>query len=93
MRILFAILLTAAACGTDVEAPGDDGNMTDPPPEPDGYVSLNSGDWSLPPSTEKYLCVRLTATSDMFIRSIRPVAPARGYLLRRGFRRYGVIAV
>jgi len=74
MRILLAILLTAAACGTDMETPGDDG------PEPDagssdGYVTLISGDWSLPAASEKYVCVRLTATSDMYVRSIRPKAP------------------
>ncbi len=79
MRTLLAIVftaLTAAACGIDTEVPGDDGVTPDPKPDPDGYVQLISGDWSLPPSTEKYICVRLTASSDMYVRSIRPVAPA-----------------
>jgi hypothetical protein len=72
MHIFLAILLTAAACGIDQEVPGDDPGT----PGPDGYVRLISGDWSLPSSTETYVCVRLTATSDMYIRSVRPVAPA-----------------
>ena len=79
MRILLAILLSATACGVDHEVPGDDGvRPGDDPgtPDPDGYVRLISGAWSLPPSTEKYVCVRLTAASDLFIRSLRPVAPA-----------------
>jgi hypothetical protein len=79
MRILLAILLTtAAACGTDLDgSDGSDGDGTTPDgPAPDGYVRLISGDWSLPPSSEKYLCVRLTATKDTYVRSIRPLAPA-----------------
>lgn len=79
MRTLLAILLTAltaAACGIDQEAPGDGGSIPDPTPGPDGYIQLISGDWTLPPSTERYLCVRLTADEDLYIRSIRPVAPA-----------------
>jgi len=77
MRSILAILLlTAAACGTDTEAPGDDDDgTTEPPPPPDGYTRLISGDWSLQPSSEKYVCVRLTATSDMYIGAIRPLAP------------------
>jgi hypothetical protein len=66
------ILLAAAACGVDQETPGDDdGN---PPPD-DGYTTLVNGTWSLPASAEKYVCVRLTAKTDTFIQSIRPVAP------------------
>jgi hypothetical protein len=75
MRTLFAILLTAAACGNDLETPGDDDVAPDASPDPDGYATLVAGDWSLAPSSEKYVCVRLTATSDLYIRSIRPVAP------------------
>lgn len=77
MRILALLLplaLTAAACGTDQESPGDDDVAPDGGPS-DGYVSLVSGSWSLPAATEKYVCVRLTATSDMFVRSLRPLAP------------------
>ncbi len=77
MRIFLAFLLTTAACGLDQETPGGDDTATpDASPGPDGYTALIGGDWSLAPSTEKYLCVRLTATSDTYIRSIRPVAPA-----------------
>jgi len=75
MRNLLAIfLLTAAACGNDLGT-GDDDGTPDAPGPTDGYVSLIRGDWSLPASTEKYICVRVTATSDIYFRSIRPVAP------------------
>ncbi|HEY0255031.1 MAG TPA: hypothetical protein VGC41_26070 [Kofleriaceae bacterium] len=65
------VLVAVAACGSDVP--------TDTPPDaaslPDGYQTLLSQDWSLAPGTEKYLCVRVTATSDTYIKSIRPIAP------------------
>lgn len=81
MRTLLAILLlglSTAACGVDTAPSDDDGGGGDdgPSPDPDGYVPLVTGAWSLPPATESYLCVRLTATSDTYVRSIRPVAPA-----------------
>ena len=78
MRTILSILFTsliAAACGVDTEAPGDDDGTPDPGPDPDGYISLIRGDWSLQPSSEKYVCVRTTAKTDLYIRSIRPVAP------------------
>jgi hypothetical protein len=85
MRTLFSVLLfstlsilSTAACGVDVDT-GDDGMDPDPPGPTDGYVSLINGDWSLPPASdprhEKYVCVRLTAASDIYIKAIRPVAP------------------
>ncbi|HWO24654.1 MAG TPA: hypothetical protein VNO30_38190 [Kofleriaceae bacterium] len=80
MRPLLAILFTATAtaqiagCGVDMD-PGDDDTTTDPPPAADGYTRLISGAWTLPPATEKYVCVRLTATQDTFVRSLRPLAP------------------
>jgi hypothetical protein len=58
-----------------MDVPGDDDVPSDPPPSADGYTTLIRGTWSLPPSTEKYVCVRLTATADTYVRSIRPVAP------------------
>jgi hypothetical protein len=70
--LLLSLLLTAAACGVDQMPGDDDGN---PPPPADGYAALISGTWSLPASTEKYVCVRLTAKTDTYIQAIRPVAP------------------
>ncbi|HWU90728.1 MAG TPA: hypothetical protein VN253_25855 [Kofleriaceae bacterium] len=76
MRTILAFfLLSAAACGNDQGIGDDDGTTPDAPGPTDGYVSLVRGDWSLPASTEKYVCVRTTATSDIYVRSIRPVAP------------------
>lgn len=69
------LILSAAACGIDQETGDDDGTTPDAGGPTDGYVTLIRGDWSLPASTEKYVCVRLTVTSDIYIRSIRPVAP------------------
>jgi len=69
--LLLSLLLTAAACGVDQMSGDDDGN----PPPADGYAALINGTWSLPPSTEKYVCVRLTAKADTYIQAIRPVAP------------------
>lgn len=80
-RLLHALALSStlmtlapllAACGVDTEAPGDDDGA---PPPADGYTSLVSGAWSLPASTEKYVCVRLTAKADTYLQAIRPVAP------------------
>lgn len=70
LAISIALAAAAAACGADLEPPGDD----DPTP-PDGYVHLIGDSWTLAPGKEGYLCVRLTAAADMLIRSIRPVAP------------------
>lgn len=75
LAILLTVTATTAACGIDMDAPGDDDVPSGPPPSADGYSTLISGDWSLPPSTEKYVCVRLTATADTYVRSLRPVAP------------------
>lgn len=71
MRFAFTLLLFAA-CGSDVPA--------EPTPDapsmlPDGFQTLISQAWTLPPSTEKYLCVRQTATTDLYVKAIRPIAP------------------
>lgn len=68
--------LGLAACGADhagaaPDAPGaTDGSVNTP-----GYSSLVTGAWSLPAATEAYRCVRLTATADMWVTSIHPIAP------------------
>jgi hypothetical protein len=70
------LALATAACGVDQMPGDDDGN---PLPPADGYTRLIEGSWSLPTSTEasseKYVCVRLTAKTDTYIQSIRPIAP------------------
>ncbi len=66
------VLLFVAACGTDASTTGGD-DM--PPDASDGYAMLVQGDWQLAAGTEDYRCVRLTATSDIYVKSIRPLAP------------------
>jgi hypothetical protein len=66
--LLFVVL---AACGNDVATE----ELPDAGPTPDGYERLIEGAWSLPPSFEKYVCVRTTMTRDTWISSLRPVAP------------------
>jgi len=64
-------LFVLVACGTDVQPddePSDGGGT-------DGYAPLITSSWQLPPSTEKYLCVRKTLTADTWIKSLRPIAP------------------
>ena len=54
MHNLLAAALLMTACGTDVTH--DD--TTDAGSNADGYTTLITNTWQLPPSTEKYLCVR-----------------------------------
>jgi hypothetical protein len=65
-----ALLLFAASCGTDTAEPSPDAGMPS-----DGYTTLIQSTWSLSANTEQYRCIRLTATTDTFIKSIRPLAP------------------
>jgi len=82
MRLALASLMVLVACGTDAASTGVDASgAADAPPGTDapigtpGYTSLISGSWSLPNGTETYRCIRLTATSDMWITAIHPIAP------------------
>jgi copper type II ascorbate-dependent monooxygenase-like protein len=70
MRLVLASLLLFAACGTDTTP-----STPDAPGGSPGYTPLVSGNWSMGPSSETYRCVRLTATSDMWITAIHPIAP------------------
>jgi hypothetical protein len=76
MRLLLVVLL--AGCGVDYVAPtgGDDVpvDMGSGSGSTSG-VPLISGDWSLQPDSENYVCVRKTITEDMFIKTILPIAP------------------
>ena len=67
LAMLFA--LSAFACGNDHAIEPDAAGPTD------GFRTLISGPWTLSPSSEKYVCVRLTVTEDTYIKTIRPVAP------------------
>lgn len=74
LSIAATFALATAACGVDQMPGDDDGGGGDPPPA-DGFTRLIDGSWTLPASTEKYVCVRVTAKADTYIQSIRPVAP------------------
>nr|HEX4313542.1 hypothetical protein [Kofleriaceae bacterium] len=79
MRILLAASLALlAACGTDSAAPG----QPDGPPiadgggsGSDGFLTMISQSWSLQPGEQTYLCVRVTVSSDIYVKSIRPISP------------------
>ena len=78
MRHLVASLIALAACGTgpatqtgtDAGTPVDAGPMMPP-----GFTPLVIGNWTLQPGEQKYVCVRLTLHSDVWISKIDPVAP------------------
>ena len=70
MNKLLPVVLALSACGTDTPTSVDSGSP------PDGFARLIGGDWSLPPSTQKYLCVRQTVTTDTWVKAIRPESPA-----------------
>lgn len=65
MRI--ATLFVLVGCAADVRP--SDIDTTD-------FVPLIEASWSLDEGTESYLCVRKTITEPMWIKSVRPVAPA-----------------
>lgn len=41
----------------------------------DGWQLLVSGDWSMDPGDEGYVCVRYTLPEDMYVSGFRPIAP------------------
>lgn len=82
---LIGLLLSIGACGCS----GDDGDAgtgstggsggsgaggTGGSSSPDWEI-LASGDWSLEPGDEGYVCVRASAKRDLYVGAIRPVAP------------------
>jgi hypothetical protein len=76
MRSLLASLLVLAACGvppTPFGSGSDSGSGSGSGSS--AYVPLITNSWSLPASTEEYLCVRQTVQSDMYIKAIEPIAP------------------
>jgi hypothetical protein len=76
MRRLWLVMLVVMGCGkgTDHAMTGDDDAAVDAP-DPDGWVTLMKGDWSLPPGGEGYFCVYVTAPTDIYIKAFRPIAP------------------
>jgi len=73
MRILLG-LIVVAACGVDYVDPTETAPSTGSAMGPDA-TPLISGDWSLQPNSENYVCVRQTVTVDSYIKTIVPIAP------------------
>lgn len=82
-----AILLSACG-GSSTDAPANDAGMSgsdtgssaDSAVEvdsgtPDETVLLIEGEWTLPPSTEDYQCIRVTVPEEMYVNSFVPVIP------------------
>ncbi len=74
---LIAITACLAGCGVE---PGSGGSGTGlgsgSGSDADGFTTLVSSSWTLPASTEQYLCVRLTIQADTYISAIKPMSPA-----------------
>lgn len=66
MKAMLALaVLSLVGCGSD--KPEDT--------VPTGFQPLLSGDWSMPPGQEGYVCVRATVPETMYIHAFQPVAP------------------
>ncbi|MEO8702358.1 MAG: hypothetical protein ABI867_20100 [Kofleriaceae bacterium] len=80
-RVLLVLLCAVgAACGGGNDNPGDDDDAPvdarpDSGPDPDGFLSLLEGDWTLPPGGEGYFCVYATIPRDVYISEFRPLNP------------------
>jgi hypothetical protein len=71
MRIALSCLaISLLGCGVDVPTPDAPAINTDP-----GYQTLISTPWTLDANSEKYLCLRVTMTQDVWIKTIQPIAP------------------
>jgi hypothetical protein len=84
MAAVLVALVAASACsgdgagdGADAGPPGADGQPGSPDggPDPDGFVQLITGTWTLQPGTERYWCARKTITEDLYISGFRAAAP------------------
>src|SRR5258708_29631323 len=72
MRSIACVFLLAA-CGNDYHGSSTTG--PDAGSGSNGYTTLGSGQWSLPASSEKYVCLRQTVDRDIYVTAISPIAP------------------
>ena len=89
--ILFTLILVAPACGGDDDS-GDNGDNGDNPGDPDGgggggpdadlpdgFETLLTVDWTIPPpegpDPDKYFCARLTVAEDMLLSGFNAISP------------------
>src|SRR5512138_1751138 len=71
-----ALFLLAACGGTGGSGQAADaGGEADAAPDLPGTSMLVEYDWTLPPHSEKYYCVRKTVDHDVLIARIDPVSP------------------
>jgi copper type II ascorbate-dependent monooxygenase-like protein len=66
---LCAGLALVACGGSDKNAPPEGGGT------PTEWQTLLTGDWTLPPATEDYVCVRQTVTEDIYVRALQAINP------------------
>lgn len=72
--ISLALSTCLAGCANDARL-GDDEPGVDPGTDDRGFIPLVMHDYSLPPGTESFVCVRQTVTEEMWIKTIKPVSP------------------
>ena len=73
LRVL-AISILVACGGGGSDTPSSDAAI-DAAIDPEGWVRLVEGDWSLAPGEEAYFCSYTTLTADIDISAFRPLAP------------------
>ena len=91
--LALVLFLVAPACGGDDDGTGDNGDNGDNPGDPDGggggggadadlpdgYETLVTVDWTLPPPEgpmpDKYFCARLTVDEDMLLAGFNAISP------------------
>lgn len=76
MRRGIAVALFLFACGNPAPDPSapDGGDEPAPDARPDGWQTLISSSWSIPPG-EEYRCERLTIAEDIWIKNFRSTVP------------------
>ncbi|HUH04380.1 MAG TPA: hypothetical protein VML75_20435, partial [Kofleriaceae bacterium] len=62
-------------CGGDSATNPDGGSGADGG-DTGEWTTLISGDWTLAPGTEDYVCVRTTVTEDLYISEFRAMIPS-----------------
>lgn len=75
MRWTSLALVAIVGCGGGGDGPDiptPDGSTG---PDPDGFVKLMEGDWTLNPGQEAYFCIYSTVPADIDISAFRPLAP------------------
>ncbi len=50
-------------------------HVAEPPPDAAAWQPLLSGDWTMPPGTEGYTCVRKTVTEDLYVNGFEAIIP------------------